>query len=353
MSKLRKKSRTRSSSTAGVSSRCGVSWDIIGHKKLLALLEKHVVNGPFHAYLFVGEMHLGKKTVARQFIKALQCQDKFKKPCAKCPSCFQAEAGTHPDIIIVEKEAPKATIQKDVEKGGEIKVDRIRGIKRVLSLKPHSSSYKICFIPEADKMNKEAANALLKILEEPLGNVIFILVAPHTRTLLPTIVSRTQIVKFFSVSRDVLLKALKEKTSVKKAEEIVALSGGKPGRALQILENPEIIDFYKNALKNILRIKNDDLTARFRKAEEMSKNLVEAEKILNIWLSFYRDLILYKSGNPTYLLNPNFQDELSRYAEKYSLEEIKEIIRSIVRTKELFIRNVNPRLSLESLFLKI
>lgn len=330
-----------------------ISWDIIGHRNVLALLEKHILNGPSHAYLFVGEPNLGKKTTARSFIKALECQDKNKKPCNKCISCMQFEAKTHPDVVFIEKEAPKTALSEIIKKEGEIRIKQIRELKRIISLKPHSSPYKVCFIEEAEKINKEASNALLKILEEPLGNAVFILIAPHTRTLLPTIVSRCEILKFFPVSKKIILEALKNKTSIEKAEEIAVLSGRKPGRAIEILENPSMLSFYKESLKTLLKLIEIDYVERFKEAEKMSKNLIETEKVLNTWLSFFRDLILFKTNNDFFLSNPFYKKDILKYAKKYPFDKIKEIIKAIQDTKFFFASNVNPRLSLESLFLKI
>lgn len=329
-----------------------ISWNIIGHKKILDLLEKHILSRPSHAYLFIGEEHLGKRTVAEQFAKILECNDKTKRPCEKCLSCVQFDAGTHPDIIVLKKEPPlnkKSLIRRE----GKIKIGKVRHLKRIFSLKPHSSPYKICLAPEADKLNEAASNALLKILEEPLGNVIFILIAPHVRALLPTIVSRCEIIKFFPIPKNILSASLKNKVSKNDFEKIVAFSRGRAGIAFELSENSEIIDFYNKSIKELTAFIEDDEVGRFKTAEKMSKNLVAANKILNVWLSFFRDIIILKSGNQNLILNIDFKKEILKYSQKYAFLELKEIIKAILYTKSLFLKNVNPRLSLETLFLKI
>ena len=142
------------------------------------MLEKSVKNNKLaHAYLFLGQENLGKMALAKQFVKIAQCgleksEEKINKiPCGECRSCRDIEKNIHPDILIIK---PEAQDKKKASKKTSIGIGQIRSLQRQLSFYPHSAPYKIAIIDNADKMTQEAANALLKTLEEPSGKAILI-----------------------------------------------------------------------------------------------------------------------------------------------------------------------------------
>ena len=154
---------------------------IIGHSDVVEHLKNAMkMDKVSHAYIFNGEKGCGKKTLAREFAKALQCQGEGERPCGQCQSCRQADGHNQPDIIEVSHDKPNT-----------IGVDDIREqVVGDVQVRPYSSPYKVYIIPEAEKMNQQAQNALLKTIEEPPEYVVILLLTTNAASFLPTILSR-------------------------------------------------------------------------------------------------------------------------------------------------------------------
>lgn len=168
--------------------------EVIGQENAVSLLKvayRH--NRIAHAYLFVGAEGIGKKKAALNFAKLLVCEDpKGEEPCDRCPSCLKGDAFNHPDIQMVSPE------------GQFIKIDAIREARRRLSLVGFESARKCLLIYDAQYLNDESSNALLKTLEEPTPNTVILLVADSIRSILPTIASRCQRIIFSPLSEKVI-----------------------------------------------------------------------------------------------------------------------------------------------------
>ncbi|MFH1671176.1 MAG: hypothetical protein ABH889_00135 [Candidatus Portnoybacteria bacterium] len=303
---------------------------IIGHQRVLDFLKKSVDKKRIaHAYLFAGSAHLGKKTVALEFIKTLVGQEL---------------KGINPDVLIVEPEI----VEKDgVKKELEIGISEARKIQHQMSLYPYSLPYKITLVDGIEKMTPEASNCLLKTLEEPTGKAVLILITSNPRMLLPTIVSRCQIVNFLPVASREIEKGLKSKGDIK---QIIRLANGRPGLAIEYLENPELLKRENEIVSRLEKILRDDLNERYQYAEDISKNIPLARSILNTWLFWFRDLILLNSGCPDLILYPGSVN----YQKSYSILKLKEIIKTIKKTDWLLANpSINARLALEVLMLKI
>lgn len=194
-----------------------------------------------HAYLFVGPEGIGKTLVARTVAQCLFCAripDKQLDACGECPSCRQVQAGTHPDLLHVEcpegkRELPIALIAGPDENRGR------EGLLHDLALHPLSASRRIAIIDDADRMNEESANALLKTLEEPPQGTILFLISPSLDALLPTIRSRCQPIPFAPLTpADVaeLLVELGWESDPQAAADVAALSDGSLATARQLLD---------------------------------------------------------------------------------------------------------------------
>jgi DNA polymerase-3 subunit delta' len=194
-----------------------------------------------HAYLFLGPDGIGKRLVAQRIAQGLFCQripDEQLDACGECPACRQMRAGTHPDLLTVvcpegKRELPIALIVGPDENRGR------EGLLHDLSLHPMSASRRIAILDDADKLNEESANALLKTLEEPPPGALLFLISPSLDTLLPTIRSRCQKVQFAPLTdRDVseLLVELGWETDRAAAEAVAALSEGSLATARQLLD---------------------------------------------------------------------------------------------------------------------
>lgn len=302
---------------------------IIGHKAQLRVLENHLQKKDFvQSYLFVGREGLGKREIALRFIGHLlnlESKEKITK---------------HPDVKILDREKV-------------IKIDEIRALKHHLHLQPYWGSYKITFIPEAERMNIPAANSFLKVLEEPPGKSILILTAKSEKSLLPTIVSRCQILKFYSVPEKQIEKFLLQKgVSGQKARLITRFAHGLPGYALTYFQHPDYLEKEMAWAKDLLKLKRNSLSFRFN----FGKNNFEREKledILKVWFIIYRDIFLLKQGCSDLLTQVISPEEILSLTKKYTTFQVKDIMQLIQRILTLFKYNINKRLALEVLLLNI
>lgn len=309
---------------------------IIGHQRILEFLKKSVQNKRMaHAYLFTGPAHLGKKTVALKFIRMLNGQE--------------IDQAVHPDILIVE---PEVVEKNGVRKELEIGIDQARKIQHQMSLFPYQADYKIALIDQAEKMTAEASNCLLKTLEEPLGRAILILIAAEPQLLLPTIVSRCQLIKFLPVAKDEIERGLGDKFRPlrPKFSQVIRLANGRPGLAIQYLENPALLQAQARIINQLEKLIRADLNERYQYVEAIAKDVPQARQILNAWLFWFRDLLLLTLGCPDLVI----YDQTSQYKDSYSLNKLKNIIQAIKKT-DLLLANpsLNARLALEVLMLEL
>ncbi|HEB01388.1 MAG TPA: DNA polymerase III subunit delta' [Candidatus Portnoybacteria bacterium] len=326
--------------------------DIIGHQKIREFLEKSLAKQKIaHAYLFAGPEHLGKMTVALEFVKSLQCQTQTAKPCYQCKSCQDIDQATHPDVSVIK---PEIKENEKARQEPEIRIDQIRDLERRLSLFPAQSPYKIAIIEQTERLTREAANAFLKTLEEPTGKAVLILIS-SSNFLLPTIVSRCQIIKFLPVSsKEIENYCLKSKAAKEKAEEITRLSNGQPGLAVQILKNPEKLTARTEILNDLSRLIHSSQVQQYQYIEKLIKDISNLRSTLNSWLSWFRDLLLINQGCQNLMVNISQKENLLKAAQRYQLKQIEEIIKTIQRTIFLILKTkVNPKLALEVLILEL
>ncbi len=318
---------------------------IIGHQHIINYLKKSVENNKVsHAYLFEGLEHLGKKTIALWFAKLLECRDENKKPCDKCRSCEDIEKSQHPDVIIIS----------GLEDKNEISIDQIRELRRHLSLSAYSSPYKIAIIDSAEMMTDEAANALLKTLEEPRGNVALILLANIASALPETILSRCQEIKFRAVKKQEIENYLLTEGCDKKEAGIISrLSLGRPGVAINLFKKKLTGSFSRQELVEFLNLLNKPYPERCKFIENIIKEEVPLLKLLDKWLNWFRDLFFIKKGIKDLIVDIENYHLLEKEGSHYQEEDLVKIIKQIQKTQRfLSTTNVNPRLALEVLVLE-
>lgn len=330
---------------------------IIGHQKILEFLAKSLkTNKISHAYLFVGPEHLGKKKVVLEFIKLLQCgkAQKVASPfsaCNQCRSCQEIDSNSHPDVLFIE---PEIIEKKGSKKEQEISIEKIRQIQHQLSLFPYRGPYKIVLIDRADKMTKEAANALLKTLEEPTKKTVLILISSAPQFLLPTVISRCLLIKFLPVPKSVITSQLSLISNQPPAllDKIVRLSGNRPGLVIDYLTNPDLLKKQNQILEDLFNLFKKDLNFRFQYAEILSKDINLAHQTLNQWLIFFRDLMLNQVGCQNLTIwSPAFrQDTTLKHRTPFQL---KNILEKIIKTNQILNNpSFNSRLALEVLMLE-
>lgn len=329
---------------------------LIGHQKIWQFLKKSAELEKIpHGLLFSGQEKLGKRTLALEFIKYLNCEntDFLKRPCQSCRSCKDIQKGQHPDLVIVEPKKPasappsakapegkKTTVGKE-----EIQIAQIRDLNWKLSLKPYSAPIKSAIIDQAHFMNQEAQNCFLKTLEEPKGKTLLILISNLPERLFPTILSRVQRIKFYPVKKIEIKEYLKNQgLSVKESEEAASLSLGRPGMAVDFAITPQKLESQQQKIKELIKISNSDLNSRFQYVKDLSREPQNLRETLEIWISYFRDALL---------LRARAKDFPPQGLEGYSSQRLKNILKLIQSTSFLILNtNVNPRLALEILMLE-
>ena len=325
-----------------------LTMKIIGHQKQWNFLVKAAkLKRLPHALLFSGQKQLGKRTIAFEFAKFLNClspQTDFltrDTPYRVCKNCRDINNGVFPDLILVEPEMLTNPVTKKVEQSNEIKILQIKKLVENLSLRPYSSLFKIAIINDAHLMNEEAQNSFLKFLEEPRGESILILITEHPNILLPTIVSRVQQIKFFPVeSQEIKNYLLQKNVSEKEANEISFLSLGRPGKAIDLYLNPKKLENEKKMILSLVKIRQSELSFRFQYAKKIAEYPKEKLKeILNIWLIYFRSLLV---------------SCLKNKKEGCSLRKIIKNIKDIQEAESMVLfSNVNLKLLIENLLIEM
>jgi len=323
---------------------------LIGHQRIWNFLTQSAAKDRLaHAYLFVGPSQIGKKTLALEFIKWLLCEKRSSQglACGDCCSCVDIAKNQHPDVFIL---APRQEEKKGVTKTFEIGIDEIKELQHRLSLFPYSAKYKVAVIEEAAFLSREAVNSFLKTLEEPSGRSLIILTTSSWQNVLPTIISRCQLIKFLPVSQKEMVVGL-QKPGVAQArlEKIIKLSASRPGRAIDLLAEPEILQDQQTGVENFKKAVGADLAWRWSLAKELSRNSASAQETLSHWLLWLRDRLLQTSGCGNLLLNEPIKDSL-----KYPSEKVSNLIREIQKTQAVLNNSsFNSQLALEILMMKI
>jgi len=321
--------------------------DIIGQNQI----KEHFINAVnsdkvSHAYIICGEKYSGKEFIARVFAMALLCDSEDEKPCQKCHSCSQALSDNNPDIIYVKHTKPNI-----------IGVDDVRDqINSDIMTRPYAGKRKIYIVNEAEKMNQQAQNALLKTFEEPPEYAVIILLTTNLEEMLPTIRSRAVTLNMRPVPDKLVKKFLMEEVQIPdyKADVCVAFARGNIGKAKLLARNEEfdqIRDDVFVLLKNADKMDVADLTAQVKKA---SSYKVEINDYLDIILVWYRDILLFKATkDPNNLIFKEEIQYIRKVASMLSYEDVQDIIDALDRAKKRLTANVNFELTMELLFLEI
>ena len=321
--------------------------DIIGQEQIKEHLQNALATGKIsHAYIINGEKASGKEFIARIFAMALQCEGEGDKPCGQCHSCKQALSDNQPDIIRVTHEKPNT-----------IGVDDIRTqVNSDIGIKPYSSKYKIYIIDEAEKMNPQAQNALLKTIEEPPSYGILMLLTTNADGFLQTILSRCITLNLRGVKTEVIKKHLM--THYQKpdylADICATFSQGNVGKAIQLASSEEF-NVLKAAVLALLKKTEEldvaDISVTARELSEYKPQIDEYLDLMTMWL---RDVLYYKAAED--VNNLIYKDEvfdIKKQAAKRSYYGIEEILGQIQTARTRIKANVNFELTMELLLLAI
>jgi DNA polymerase-3 subunit delta' len=332
-------------------------WQVIGQERALSLLQRSLEKKTLaHAYLFSGPRHIGKMTLAIKLAQALNCQAD-EKPCGECAICLKVLQGKHADVQVIDIDS--AAEDDEVKRRTEISIEQIRQLQHSASLPPFEGRYKVFIIDGAELLSIEAANCLLKTLEEPAEKIVFILLTANVELILPTVLSRCQELRLSPMSAEAIADVLKDGYTVEpqQADLISRLCRGCIGWAISAVLDDKTIRQYFEKREGILKITEDDCEERFTYAEKLARQFSQkredVQQILDIWLDIWRDLLLLKSGCGGIITNIDIEDKLKTMADEYRLDSIRRFIDDIKETDERLGRNANPRLALEVLMLDI
>jgi DNA polymerase-3 subunit delta' len=325
-----------------------MDWDLLGHDWAIDLLQAHISQDEVrHAYLFCGAPGIGRRTLALRFAQALECTQPPQPgvPCRSCLTCRQIENMQYADLLVVQAE----------QEGATLKVDQIRELQRSLALAPYQGRYKVALLLRFEEAHPSAMNALLKTLEEPAPQVVILLTADSPENLLPTIVSRCEVLRLRPLSLEQVSQGLQANSGLpaEKARLLAHISGGRPGLALRFVQQPERLEQRAVWLNDLARLLSARLVERFNDAESLSKDKENLRNILLVWLSYWRDVTLKSAGAGAPVTNLDRLEEISALGERLDLHTAGRMTGSLEQAVDLLDRNINPRLVLENLMLDL
>ncbi len=328
-------------------------WQTIGQPEALALLTHSLQTGSLaHAYLFVGAPHIGKMTLALDLARALNCQGN-EPPCGQCQPCQRISDGKHADIRIISLSSAKDP--GDTKARIEIGIDEIRELQHNASLPPFEGKCKVFIIDGAEYLSTEAANCLLKTIEEPPPQVIILLLTAEEQQLLPTVVSRCQRLELKPLSSNEIEKMFIESYGIDpdKARLLARLSHGCFGLALSISIDDSYLAQRNQRLTEMFSLLSAGWEERFAYAAKLASERKSAEEIIKLWLVWWRDVMLIKCGCKQAVTNIDYIPVLEQWDEVLSLSEVRDFIDSLQKSLDQIAINANLRLVFEILMLSI
>ena len=331
-------------------------WTIYGQDPLLKRLEPALrQRRQSHAYLLSGPRHVGKMTLAVNLAQAVNCLEGPGVPCGSCTQCTRIAQGLHADIrTLAPGQGEDARSARTM-----IGISDIKEVLHRVSLNPYEGSTGVVIIDGAESMSDDAANALLKTLEEPPPQVMFLLLTANEGALLPTIRSRCQTLSLMTLSKDQMVDRLVtgHQTTPEQAEHLFRLSRGCLGWAISALEDTQVLEQRQADLEKMQETLEAGLETRFTYANEVASlfgsDREAAKELLALWLRWWRDLLLIKEGSEEFLQNLDQADSLRSQASSLSTPEIVQFINRLMQTLLSLDSNVSPRLAMEVLMLNL
>jgi len=285
------------------------------------------------AYIFEGERGVGAKECARLFAASLVCKNVASAPCGVCNACIMAKADSHPDIYELSPQDGKRNIS----------VDQIRSIVTDAYTKPYESGKKVYIIAYGDDMNEQAQNAFLKVLEEPPGYAVFVILAENNESLLPTIRSRCTSIRFNPVADKKVEEYIKKNypESTEKIDFLIQYAGGVVGDIEKILNTENFVPLRRESFDKLEALLSERKLDAYQVAEFLEENKEDVDLVLRFWLGFLRDMLLIESGAKNLVKSTDFIDGLINIANKTQEEKVVRAIDEVLLAQQMRKRYVN------------
>lgn len=328
------------------------NWNIVGHEHSIDILRRTLTAQQVrHAYLFVGPQRIGKSLLAQRFAQTLLCTGGTDPlvaptdPCNVCLSCRKALHRNHPDLHVITRAPDKQFIL----------IEQVRDLQSASARRTLEGRRNIFIIENAHEMNPQAANCLLKTLEEPEPDVVLLLTVPDTGLLLPTILSRVQQIPMQLLTTTQIKQALEQRWEVRsqEADLIASLAAGRMGWAVEAAENEELLAERREQLELLAKVPAMSRVQRFEIAQRFSSDSDKVDALLELWLLWWRDVVLVANGCPDLIANVDMLDVLKKHATRIGATEAERMVHAILRTRTSIEQNVNVRVALEVLMLDL
>ena len=327
-------------------------WQTIGHERVVSKLTNHILSGQLrHSYLFSGPPSIGKNTLANDFAKAICCIDNLGDPCGLCRPCKLISASKHPDVVeISPRVSGKAIVQK------KLSVDEIRNTIYRFTLNPVELNRRIAIINNFETAGRMASDALLKTLEEPPGDSIFIISTNQESSVADTILSRCVVFNLsptpFPVVEQALIKVWG--ATEQEAHFLARVSGGRIGWAIKLLTDNKALERRSQKLVEMFELLSFSRVRRFAYVDDLRKDRQQAVTTLALWEGLWRDVMITSvDTNGTEISNIDYKTEIHEVASQIDITNIVKTLSAIHKTQRALHKNANARLALEVLMLQI
>lgn len=304
----------------------------IFHDELINTLIGNVRKGTnANTYIFEGPSGLHKYTAAKLFAHSLVCDKQESSPCGECHGCIEASAGSHPDIITVEKEKDKTVLGVDV----------IRDMITECMIRPFQSKHKVFIIKDGDLLNPQAQNAFLKIIEEPPEYAVFVIVCTDSEQLLQTVRSRSVTVSFPPVNDNIVRKYIENNYPDEvRIDFLVKYCSGIPTAADDIINREDFEQLREEALSLVPKILTSNKSHAFAVSDYFDANKEIAAELYDMILTYLRDALVVSMGKADMIINADKSDKINKLADAYSPSLITCGIDNIITAKKMLDRHV-------------
>lgn len=324
------------------------NWGLLGHEWAVGLLRQQVAERRHrHAYLFTGPLGVGRRSLALRLTQALNCTQPPAPGlfCGECRACRGFGRAQHADLLLVERQ----------EGDREIKIDALRALTRSLSRTPLEARYQVALILNFHHASEEAANALLKTLEEPNPSVVLCLTALDADSIPATVVSRCELVRLRPLPVAELAPALQARLGLDadRAQLLASVSQGLPGLAMRMHADATLLENRAHWLQAARELLGANRVERFAFAEKASKDRQTLRELLLVWLSYWRDVVVAASGGDVPLSNSDHANDIATIAQMIGFEQAAAMLQAVERSLRQLETNVNTRLALEVLLLEM